>query len=159
MADADKLGGLPPSGTDSSMDINEIMKVLPHRYPMLLVDRIIKVDGDRCTGIKNVTINEPFFQGHYPGHPIMPGVLILEAMAQTGAVILLSNPDNLDKIPIMGAMDNVKFKRQVVPGDQLVINVHLLWIRNGVGKIEAEAKVGDELAAKMEMTFMLLERE
>ena len=141
------------------MDIDKIMEMLPHRHPMLLVDRIIAVDGDRCTGIKNVTINEPFFQGHYPGRPIMPGVLILEAMAQTGAVILLADPDNQDKVPVMGAIEKAKFKRQVIPGDQLRIEVHLLWIRNGAGKIEAEAKVDGELAAKMEMTFMLLARD
>ncbi|MCH8978378.1 MAG: 3-hydroxyacyl-ACP dehydratase FabZ [Armatimonadetes bacterium] len=141
------------------MDISKIMEVLPHRYPMLLVDRIVEVDGDRCVGIKNVTINEPFFQGHYPDRPIMPGVLILEAMAQTGAVILLADPDNRHKVPVMGAIDNVKFKRQVVPGDQLRIEVQLLWIRNGVGKIQAVAKVDGELAAKMEMTFKLLARE
>ena len=147
------------SKMDSIMDISKIMEVLPHRYPMLLVDRIVEVDGDRCVGIKNVTINEPFFQGHYPDRPIMPGVLILEAMAQTGAVILLADPDNRHKVPVMGAIDNVKFKRQVVPGDQLRIEVQLLWIRNGVGKIQAVAKVDGELAAKMEMTFKLLARE
>ena len=144
---------------DSNMDISRIMEVLPHRYPMLLVDRILEVHSDRCTGIKNVTINEPFFQGHYPDRPIMPGVLILEAMAQTGAVILLGDPDNHGKTPVMGAIEKAKFKRQVVPGDQLRIDVHLLWIRNGVGKIEAVAKVDGELAASMEMTFMLLARE
>ena len=144
---------------DSIMDISKILEMLPHRYPMLLVDRIVEVDGDRCTGIKNVTINEPFFQGHYPDRPIMPGVLILEAMAQTGAVILLADPDNRHKVPVMGAIDSVKFKRQVVPGDQLRIDVQLLWIRNGVGKIKAVAKVDGELAAKMEMTFKLLPRE
>ena len=144
---------------DSNMDISRIMEVLPHRYPMLLVDRILEVHSDRCTGIKNVTINEPFFQGHYPDRPIMPGVLILEAMAQTGAVILLADPENRTKVPVIGAMDNVKFKRQVVPGDQLRMDVQLLWIRNGVGKIEAVAKVDGELAAKMEMTFKLLTRE
>ena len=141
------------------MDISKIMELLPHRYPMLLVDRILEVGSDRCTGIKNVTINEPFFQGHYPGRPIMPGVLILEAMAQTGAVILLADPEHRRKVPVMGAIEDVKFKRQVVPGDQLRIDVELLWIRNNAGKIKAVAKVDGELAAKMEMTFKLLTRE
>ncbi len=141
------------------MDISKIMELLPHRYPMLLVDRILEVHTDRCVGIKNVTMNEPFFQGHYPDRPIMPGVLILEAMAQTGAVILLTDPEHRNKVPVIGAIENVKFKRQVVPGDQLHIDVQLLWIRNGVGKIEAVAKVDGELAAKMEMTFKLLTRE
>ena len=98
------------------MDIQEILKVLPHRYPMLLVDRIENLEVDKsCVGIKNVTINEPFFQGHYPGKPIMPGVLIIEAMAQAGAVILLTNSKYEGYIPIIGAIDDVKFKRSVVP--------------------------------------------
>src|SRR5690349_14381165 len=111
-----------------AMDINEIMAVLPHRYPMLLVDRVYEVTEDRCKGVKNVTINEAFFQGHYPGKPIMPGVLIIEAMAQVGAVILLANPQYTGMIPVIGAIEDVKYKRQVVPGDQLLIDVELLWI-------------------------------
>lgn len=143
----------------TNMDINQIMEVLPHRYPMLLVDRITHVDAESCQGIKNVTINESFFQGHYPGRPIMPGVLILEAMAQTGAVILLANPQFKGAIPVIGSIDDVKYKRQVVPGDQLVIDVVLLWMRNDVGKIRAKASVDNEEAAHMEMTFKLLPKE
>ena len=142
----------------TNMDINQIMEVLPHRYPMLLVDRIIEVDATRCKGIKNVSINEAFFQGHYPGKPIMPGVLILEAMAQVGAVILLANPQFNGAIPVIGSIDGVKYKRQVVPGDQLVIDVELLWMRNDVGKIKAVASVDSEEAAHMEMTFKLLQK-
>lgn len=138
------------------MDINKIMEVLPHRFPMLLVDRILSVSADKCQGIKNVTINEAYFQGHYPGMPIMPGVLILESMAQTGAVILLANEAYAGMIPVIGAIENVKYKRPVVPGDQLLIDVELLWLRNSIGKISATAKVEGDLAAQMEMTFKLL---
>ncbi len=142
------------------MDIYEIMQVLPHRYPMLLVDRILEVEpGKRVRGLKNVTMNEPFFQGHYPGTPIMPGVLILEAMAQTGSVILLSAGSDHDKLPLLGSIDSVKFRRQVVPGDQLISEVELLWYRNDVGRIKAVATVDGEVAAQMEMTFMLKTRE
>ena len=141
------------------MDINEIMKVLPHRYPMLLVDRIVAVGEGACRGIKNVSVNEAFFQGHYPGRPIMPGVLIIEAMAQTGAVILLTNPKYKGMIPVIGAIDDVKFKRPVVPGDQLVIDVELIWMRQDIGRIKATATVENDLAAQMEMTFKLLPGE
>ncbi len=139
------------------MDVRSIMEVLPHRYPMLLVDRILDVEpGVRCRGLKNVTINEPFFQGHYPGMPIMPGVLILESMAQAGAVILLTDPKYRGMVPVIGAIDDVKFRRQVVPGDTLISEVELLWLKSGVGRIRAEATVEGELAAKMEMTFKLV---
>jgi len=142
------------------MNIEEIMRFLPHRYPMLLVDRIVDiVPGKSCAGIKNVTINEPFFQGHYPGFPVMPGVLIVEAMAQAGAVILLSDPKYVDCVPLIGAIDDVKFKRQVVPGDQLRTDIDLLWIRNNIGRIRCVATVEGEVAASMEMTFKIAPRE
>ena len=141
---------------DRGMDINQIMAVLPHRYPMLLVDRVFEVTGERCRGIKNVTINEAFFQGHYPGRPIMPGVLIIEAMAQCGAVILLANPQYTGMVPVIGAIDDVRYKRQVIPGDQLVIDVELLWLRTSVGRIRAVASVEGDVAAQMELTFKLL---
>lgn len=143
-----------------NLKIKEIFEYLPHRFPMLLVDRIIDVEPNkRCVGLKNVTINEPFFEGHYPGMPIMPGVLIIEAMAQAGAVILLSEPEYSGMVPIIGAIDNVKFKRPVVPGDQLISEIELLWIRNSVGRISCKATVEGELAASMEMTFKLVRRE
>lgn len=141
------------------MDINEIMRMLPHRFPMLLVDRILEVSETHCKGLKNVSINEAYFQGHYPGRPIMPGVLILEAMAQTGAVILLGTAKLKGKIPVIGAIDEVKYKRQVVPGDQLIMDVELLWFRQGVGRIKAKATVEGDLAAQMELTFKLLDGE
>ncbi|HAY13220.1 MAG TPA: 3-hydroxyacyl-ACP dehydratase FabZ [Fimbriimonadaceae bacterium] len=140
-----------------ALDINAIMKVLPHRYPILLVDRILEVEpGMRCVGIKNVTINEGFFQGHYPGQPIMPGVLIVESLAQCGAVILLSQDSYRGMVPVIGAIDNVKFKRQVVPGDQLRLEIELLWIKSSIGRIKGVATVDGQLAAQMEMTFKLI---
>ncbi len=142
------------------MNIQEILDCLPHRYPMLLVDRIENLEADTsCVGVKNVTINEPFFQGHYPGFPIMPGVLILEAMAQAGAVILLTNSKFEGYIPIIGAIDDVKFRRPVMPGDQLRTKVELLWMKSSVGRIKCVATVEDEMAATMEMTFKMVARE
>jgi beta-hydroxyacyl-ACP dehydratase FabZ len=137
------------------MTITEIMEYLPHRYPMLLVDRILEVGPKHCVGLKNVSMNEAFFQGHYPGFPIMPGVLIIEAMAQAGAVILLSNPDYKGLIPMIGAIDDVKFKRPVVPGDQLRLEIEMLWLRSSIGRIKGVATVDGEVAAQMEMTFKL----
>ena len=136
------------------------MRYLPHRYPILLVDRIIEVEPKkRCVGIKNVTVNEPHFQGHYPGIPIMPGVLIVEAMAQYGAVILLADPELEGLIPVIGSIDNIKFRRQVVPGDQLRMEIDLLKFKGVVGKIYAVATVDGQVAAEMNMTFKLLPRE
>lgn len=141
------------------IDIRELMNFLPHRYPMLLVDRVKDlVPGKSCIGIKNVTMNEPFFQGHYPGLPIMPGVLIIEAMAQAGAIVILSDPRNTGRIPIIGAIDDVKLKRPVVPGDQLLSNCELLWFRNSIGRMKAVATVEGEVAASMELTFKLIDR-
>jgi beta-hydroxyacyl-ACP dehydratase FabZ len=127
---------------------------------MLLVDRIVSVseDGKQCRGLKNVTINEPFFQGHYPGKPIMPGVLILESMAQVGAALFLSKPEYNGKIPLIGALDEVKFKRMVVPGDQLVMDVEILWMRGLIGRMKGVAKVDGEIAASMQMTFKWAEK-
>lgn len=142
------------------MDIREIMRHLPHRYPMLLVDRILEVvPGKSCRGLKCVTMNEAFFQGHYPNMPIMPGVLIVEAMAQAGAVILLTDPKWAGYVPIIGAIDDVKLKRQVVPGDTLITDVELLWIRKDIGRLRAVATVEGQQAASMELTFKLLPKE
>lgn len=140
--------------------IEEIFKHLPHRYPMLLVDRILEIESPKwCVGIKNVTINEAFFQGHYPGKPIMPGVLIIEAMAQAGCIMLLMEGPYVGHIPLIGAIDNVKFKRLVVPGDQLRSEVTLEWMRGSIGRIKAVSSVDGEVACQMEMTFKLLPRE
>ncbi len=127
---------------------------------MLLVDRIVEIseDGSKCRGLKNVTINEPFFQGHYPGKPIMPGVLILEAMAQVSSAILLTG-ERQGMIPLIGAIDDVKFKRIVQPGDQLIVDCEILWIRGTIGKIKAVGTVDGDVAAQMEMTFKLKPRD
>jgi beta-hydroxyacyl-ACP dehydratase FabZ len=140
-----------------AMDIQKLLEILPHRYPMLLVDRIIWVadDGRACKGLKNVTMNEPFFQGHYPGRPIMPGVLIIETMAQVGAAILLSLPEFSDSVPLIGAIDEVRFKRLVTPGDQLISECTIMWVRGRIGKMKGVATVDGEVAASMEMTFKL----
>lgn len=141
------------------INIEDILRCLPHRYPMLLVDRILDVvPGKSCVGLKNVTINEAFFQGHYPGQPIMPGVLILEAMAQAGAVIILSDPQYAGRVPVVGSIEQVKFKRPVVPGDQLVSRLELLWFRSGVGKVQGTATVDEQVVATMEATFKLVAR-
>lgn len=142
------------------IQIQELMNLLPHRYPMLLVDKIIEINEEntKCKGIKNVTINEPFFQGHYPGNPIMPGVLIVESMAQVGASLLLQTDALKNRIPLIGNIDNVKFRRMVRPGDQLVIEIELIWVKGNVGKIAGVATVDGEMAAQMEMVFKLSDR-
>jgi 3-hydroxyacyl-[acyl-carrier-protein] dehydratase len=135
------------------IDINMIQKIIPHRYPFLLVDRIIEAAEKRVVGIKNVTINEPFFQGHFPGHPIMPGVLILEAMAQTGGVGALNLSDNLGKLAYFVSINNAKFRRPVVPGDTLRIEVDFVKLKLSIMQVHAVAKVGDELAAEADLSF------
>ena len=143
------------------MNIEEIMRRIPHRYPMLLIDRIISIseEGKKCRSLKNVTVNEPFFQGHYPGNPIMPGVLIIEAMAQAGAALILNNESYIGLVPLIGSIDGVKFKRPVTPRDQLIIDTEMLWVRGTVGKIRSEATVDGEQAATMEMVFKLVKQE
>lgn len=138
------------------MDINEIMRVIPHRHPFLLVDRILELDpGKRAVGIKNVSGNEPFFQGHFPGYPVMPGVLIIEALAQVGAVAVLSVPGMKDKLALFAGIDGARFRRQVVPGDQVRLEVEILKIRNPVGKGRAVATVDGQAAAEAELMFVL----
>lgn len=144
----------------AGFNIEEILKHLPHRYPILLVDRILEFEvGKSCVGIKNVTINEPFFQGHYPGRPIMPGVLIVESMAQAGAVMILASPEFEKFIPVIGSIEDAKFRRQVVPGDTLRHEVELVKLRGTVGKIKAVTTVEGEIAAEMTMTFVLVPKE
>ena len=136
-----------------TLDINMIQKILPHRYPFLLVDRILESSEKRIVGIKNVTINEPFFQGHFPGKPIMPGVLILEAMAQVGGVGVLSLKDNLGKLAYFLAIKEAKFRKPVVPGDQLIIEVEILKVKMSVMQVRAVAKVAGEVVTEANMMF------
>lgn len=142
------------------LGIEDIMKVLPHRYPFLLVDRILELeDGKRVVGLKNVTINEPFFQGHFPGHPIMPGVLIIEAMAQVGGMLLLGSMANPDqKVVYFMSLDNVKWRRPVKPGDQLRFELELTQVRGMVCKMRGIAKVDGEVVAEADMAAMVRDR-
>ena len=141
------------------LTLEEIQKLLPHRYPFALVDRIIEyVPGERAVGIKNVTFNEPHFQGHFPGRPIMPGVLIVEAMAQVGGVVLTQLPEVEGGLFVFAGMDKVRFRRQVIPGDQLVMTVELLCIkRRRFGKMQARAEVDGQLASEGELLFSLVD--
>ncbi|KXG76277.1 3-hydroxyacyl-ACP dehydratase FabZ [Thermotalea metallivorans] len=138
----------------------EIQKIIPHRYPFLLVDKIEEMEpGKRAVGIKNVTINEPFFQGHFPGNPIMPGVLIVEALAQVGAVAMLSLEENKGKIGVFTGIDELRFRKQVLPGDTLRMEVEMIAIKRNIGKAQAVAYVGDELACKGILMFALVDQK
>ena len=142
------------------MDIARIIESLPHRYPFLLVDRILEVtDATRVVGLKNVTINEPFFQGHFPGHPIMPGVLIVEAMAQTGGVLLLSSVEHpQDKVVYFMSLDNVKFRKPVVPGDQIRMEVELVQNRGRTIRLRGQALVDGAVVAEADMMARIVDR-
>ncbi len=142
------------------LTITDIMKILPHRYPMLLVDRIVEMDGGkRVVGIKNVSANEQFFQGHFPGAPVMPGVLIVEAMAQCAAVLILSEiPDREQKLFLFGGVDKARFRKPVVPGDQLRLECEVLQRRSNSVRIRGVAKVDGEVVAEAEMLSVMAER-
>jgi 3-hydroxyacyl-[acyl-carrier-protein] dehydratase len=147
-----------PSAT--TLDINQIQQILPHRYPFLLIDRVIDLTPrERIVAIKNVTINEPFFAGHFPGNPIMPGVLILEAIAQAGGALLLTEvEDRADKLMVFTGIERARFRRPVVPGDQLRIEVEVkVWRQNAV-RMEGKAFVGDKRAAEATVTCRLVDR-
>jgi len=147
-----------PKG-ETVLDINDVLKILPHRYPFLMVDRIIDFDGEtKCTGIKNVTVNEPFFPGHFPGHPIMPGVLQLEAMAQVSSVLMLRKPENAGKIGYFMSADNVKWRRPVLPGDTLFIESEVIKIRGSIGQTRCRCLVNGEVVSEGELKFALMDR-
>lgn len=142
------------------LNIKEIQNIIPHRYPFLLVDKIIEIDeGKKAVGIKNVTMNEPFFQGHFPGNPIMPGVLITEALAQVGAVAVLSIPENKGKLGVFTGIDGFRFRKQVVPGDVLTLTAELTTFKRGIGKANAVATVNGEVAASGEIMFAIVENK
>jgi UDP-3-O-[3-hydroxymyristoyl] N-acetylglucosamine deacetylase/3-hydroxyacyl-[acyl-carrier-protein] dehydratase len=149
----------PAQSGRGMLEIEEIMKILPHRYPFLLVDRIIEMEEKRVVAIKNVTINEPFFQGHFPGHPIMPGVLIVEAMAQAGGVLLMGTVDDPEsKVVYFMSIDNIKFRKPVKPGDQLRFEVDIIQLRGKVCRIAAVAKVDGAVVCEAEMAAMVRDR-
>lgn len=140
----------------SVMSIQEIKEIIPHRYPMLLMDRIEELEeGKRVVAKKNVTINEPFFQGHFPHEPVMPGVLIVEAMAQAGAVALLSLPDFRGKTAYFGGLDKAKFRKKVTPGDTLILEVEILKVKSAAGIGKGIAYVDGKKVAEAELTFMI----
>lgn len=137
----------------------EIQKIIPHRYPFLLVDKIIEMElGQRAVAIKNVTINEPFFQGHFPDAPIMPGVLIVEALAQVAAITCMGLEENKGKLGVFTGIDNCKFRRQVVPGDTIRLEIEMTAMRRGIGKATAKALVEDQLACSADLTFAIIDR-
>ncbi|NLK08372.1 MAG: 3-hydroxyacyl-ACP dehydratase FabZ [Firmicutes bacterium] len=149
------------------LDINAVQNYLPHRYPFLMVDRILElVPGKRAVALKNVTVNEPHFTGHYPNYPIMPGVLIVEALAQVGGLAMLSadkadsngvDPDEV--VPLLTGVDNARFRRPVIPGDQLRLEVDIIQLRRTIGRCRGTAFVGDDKVAEAELLFVIAPRE
>lgn len=138
------------------MDVNEIKTMLPHRYPFLLVDRVLElVPKQRIVALKNVTVNENFFNGHFPVKPVMPGVLIIESMAQAAGLVMLSQDDHKGKIPYFTGIDNARFRRSVVPGDQLILEIEVIRLKGNVGKAKGVAKVDNQVAAEAELMFIV----
>jgi len=147
-------------GTDALLDIRQITKILPHRYPFLLVDKVVEIDGDRrIKGIKNVSINEPFFQGHFPGTPIMPGVIIVEAMAQVSGLLFAQKLEHTGQLAVLLSMDGVKLRKAVVPGDQLILTAETVRMRKRTAQCRCKAMVGETVVAEAQIKFMLIDEE
>lgn len=142
----------------TTMDIDDLMKILPHRYPFLMIEKVINISGNKVTAVKNVSVNEWYFQGHFPGHPVMPGVLQLEAIAQTAGILMLQQVENYGKIAYFMSAESVKWRKPVRPGDRLVIEVELLKVRGKVGKAKGVCSVDAEPVSEAEVTFMLVDQ-
>lgn len=155
---AEAAGTGSPVQDGATLDTMQIMKILPHRYPFLMVDRVTKVEGNRIVGVKNVSINEPFFEGHFPGHPIMPGVLQLEAIAQVAGILMMKQAENAGKLAYFMSAENVKWRKPVRPGDVLVIEVELTKARGRIGKARGVCQVDGEPVSEAEVTFMLIDQ-
>lgn len=141
------------------LDVEQVRAILPHRYPMLLVDRILEIEpGKRAVGLKNVSINEEFFNGHFPGQAIMPGVLIIEAMAQVAGILMLTVPGAADKLAVIAGMENVRFRKPVTPGDALISEVEIMHLRRSFGKVKLTARVNGDTVASCELTFGIVDR-
>ncbi|MBM3861661.1 MAG: 3-hydroxyacyl-ACP dehydratase FabZ, partial [Verrucomicrobia bacterium] len=141
-----------------ALDIMRVLGVLPHRYPFLMVDRVLKVEADKVVALKNVTVNEPYFQGHFPGHPIMPGVLQLEAMAQVAGILMMRPGENEGKVAYFMSANNVKWRKPVRPGDQLIIEVIMGKMRGKIGKANGVCKVGDDVVSEAEVMFTIVDK-
>jgi 3-hydroxyacyl-[acyl-carrier-protein] dehydratase len=138
------------------IDINQIKTMLPHRYPFLLVDRVLEYEPkQRIVALKNVTVNEDFFNGHFPAKPVMPGVLIIESMAQTAGLIMLSEEEHKGKIPYFTGIDKARFRKTIIPGDQIIIEVNVIRLKGNVGRVKAVAKVDNQIATEAELMFVM----
>jgi len=145
---------------ENILDINRILKLLPHRYPILLVDRVLELDPRvRIKALKNVSVNEPFYQGHFPEYPVMPGVLILEALAQASALLAFSEEKDEDSLYFFAGIDNARFKKPVIPGDQLILNAEVERYKSGIWKFKAFAMVGEDIVCQADLLCALRKKE